>query len=112
MSYKIACQVCYKHIGSKNSKSGKAEAALIKHYQEKHPDDPQYCYSQVQKTWNPVYDVILKTMKEYADKLTIATRKNEEWEKLYRQEAAIRNTLATKLNGIIMILESKQEVKP
>jgi hypothetical protein len=100
MASKTSCKICYKRI-SDNPKTG------VKHYQDKHPLTPEACYEHFERTWDPVYDRLIREHKSTGEALRLTVEKSKKFEQAYQQEAATRNTLATKLNGIIMILEHK-----
>lgn len=95
------CNFCGKSTG------GRTVEAAIKHFEKKHPKFPEHCYRDYGKTWDDTLNRILFTLAQQNDKLGEANTKVIQLEAAYKQEAAIRTTLATKLNGIIMILEHK-----
>lgn len=100
MSSKIRCTVCGKSI-SPTATIG------IRHYKNLHSQYPEHCYKQFGKTWDAVTDRILLILSQQNDAVRDATNRALKAEMAFKEENAIRNTLATKLNGIIMILEHK-----
>lgn len=104
---KANCNICYKEIKA----IGKSGELLIEngvaHHKAEHPKTPEACYKQFERTWNPIYDRLIREGQTAGDALELAVKKSRDFEKLYKEEAAIRNTLATKLNAIIMVLEHK-----
>lgn len=101
MATTIKCDHCGKSSGGSKVTSG------ILHYKKFHPTHPEYCYRQFGKTWDSVLDQLLSAQATTNDALRLSVQKSQEWERAFKQVNAIRNTLATKLNGIIMILEHK-----
>jgi len=96
------CNECSRKFSGTNNET--LNNKVVKHFQEEHPLKPERCYDLVGKSWLLGYDSAVVAFLNTKAKL-------EETERLYQKEAAIRNTLATKLNGIIMILENKQEFR-
>lgn len=97
----IKCNFCAKSVG------GSKVATGVLHYKKEHPKHPEYCYKQFGTTWDSTFDQLLLAQSLTNDRLNVAITQLEKVTEAYKQEAAIRNTLATKLNGIIMILEHK-----
>src|SRR5258708_2594501 len=97
----VKCGYCGGSTGGSKPVTG------ILHYKKSHPTHPEYCYRQFGKTWDSVLDQLLLAQATTNDALRLAIQKRQELEAAYKQEVAIRATLATKLNGIIMILEHK-----
>lgn len=73
---------------------------MIKHYEATHPDRMSKCFDEYSQTWNAQYDAALKGLWNYKGQLD---KLNSEFQTVTGQ----RNTLAAKLNAIIMILEQK-----
>jgi len=96
------CNECSQKFSSISNDA--VNAKVVKHFQDEHPLKPERCYDLIGKSWLLGYDSAVVAFLNTKAKL-------EETERLYQKEAAIRNTLATKLNGIIMILENKQEFR-
>ena len=72
-------------------------AAVVKHFQNEHPLKPERCHDLVEKSWLPGYDDVRKAFMVKCNEYDALLVK-------FKDEVAMRNTLATKLNGIIMIL--------
>lgn len=73
---------------------------MIKHYEATHPDRMSKCFDEYSQTWNAQYDAALKGLWNYKgqlDKLTVDLKAATDQ----------RNSLAARLNAIIMILENK-----
>lgn len=97
----IKCNYCGKSAGGSKPVTG------ILHYKKNHPTHPEYCYKQFGKTWDSVLDQLPLAQSVSNDNLRAQIEKYNELAAAFKQEVAIRTTLATKLNGIIMILEHK-----
>lgn len=96
------CNECSKKFSGTSNDA--VDNKVVKHFQEEHPLKPERCYDLIGKSWLLGYDSAVVAFLNTKTKL-------EEMEGLYKKEAAIRNTLATKLNAIIMVLENKQEFR-
>lgn len=101
---KASCIMCGKKISSK-AKEG------IVHFKKEHPTYPDRCFQQFQDTWDPTLTRLVDGYVRQYQELDIAQQDLRNAKAALQRETAIRNTLATKLNGIIMILESKQDCK-
>ncbi len=101
MATTIKCEFCGKSAGGSQVTTG------ILHYKKIHPTRPEYCYRQFGKTWDSVLDQLLLAQATSNDTLRGLEKKYNVLVEEYKKEVAMRTTLATKLNGIIMILEHK-----
>lgn len=101
------CNVCGEKISVKKKNGDALISAGVHHHASEHSKTPEACYGQFERTWNPVYDRLIRTGKEMEKQAEVSYTNMKKMEEAYKQEAALRNTLATKLNGIIMILEHK-----
>jgi hypothetical protein len=73
---------------------------MVKHYETAHSDRMSKCFDEYGRTWNEQYDAALKGLwncKGQVDKLTAELKSVTD----------TRNSLAARLNAIIMILERK-----
>lgn len=102
MTTKISCQGCYKKISS-NPKMG------VKHYQQFHSDQPETCYRQFNMTWDTTLTRVVKGALDIADAFKQLRVKLDDTIKQLENENKMRLNLATKLNGIIMILQHEQK---
>lgn len=96
---KPQCSCCYKRI-SAGLKAG------IAHYKQFHPLDPEFCFRQFGQTWDETLTRIVRSALEIQTTHELTLKKLNETIKLLENENRMRNVLATKLNGIIMILKS------
>ena len=102
MKGKTLCNFCNKTI-SADTKAG------IAHHQKVHPQVPEKCFQQFGDTWDETLTRLTGAYVSQYGELMEVRKQYDMTRKLLATETAIRNTLATKLNGIIMILESKKE---
>lgn len=96
---KTHCNGCLKKI-SADTKAG------LTHFKQFHPNMPEVCFRQFGMTWDETLTRLVRTSLEIQTTNDITLKKLNETIKLLENENRMRNVLATKLNGIIMILKS------
>lgn len=96
---KVSCRVCIKKISS-DPKLG------VEHYKKFHPESPESCWHQFSATWDSTVTRLVRSSLEIRDTYERTLKKLNETIQLLENENRMRNVLATKLNGIIMILKS------
>lgn len=101
---KTVCELCRKKISSKPQEG-------IAHYKKEHSTYPDRCFQQFRDTWDPTLTRLVGGYVSQFQELDAVRQDLRNTKAVLQKETAIRNTLATKLNGIIMILESKQDCK-
>ena len=79
-----------------------------KHLIQVHPEKLDLRFRTFGTSGNADFDEIANSLKTINEQTNKAVANYEELTRRYQQEAKLRNTLATKLNGIIMIIRDGQ----
>jgi|SRR5208282_2290883 len=95
--YKSSCGVCGDIL--KYRASAGIQSKIVEHFQAKHPDQKARLYDIAGQTWDPQYDACLKALHN-------TTAQRDQVIKERDAAAAQQQTLAAKLNAIVLVLRN------